>query len=181
MKYVIRKLTDDFIFDELELARKQFVDALTYTLETARIDFDESADDPLDIHINYDFQQKHGESVIYGFNLREEIARKFTLDVDKHHSSKQLMVISKSLRELANEIDSHYDPDPSKTIADAEAQQDKQQTDYAKNVNRSYRQVLKDALAEDEALQKESSSNRFKTSLIQNNKLKKTFIYKSNS
>jgi len=179
MKYVINKLSDDFIYDELEQARKQFVDALTYTLENAKINFDKVADDPLDIHINYDFQQKHGEEVIYGFNLREEIARSFSLDVDKHHSSKQLLGMSKSLRELADEIDSHYDPDPSKTLADAEAQQEKKETDYAKNVNRSYRQVLKDALAEDEALQKEGSLSKFKTSLIQNSKLKKTFIYKS--
>jgi len=40
MKYVIKKLTADFIFDELEQVRKQFVDALTYTMESAHVYFD---------------------------------------------------------------------------------------------------------------------------------------------
>lgn len=153
MKYIIKKFSADYIIDELEQVRKQFVDALTYTMESAIISFDKKASDPLDIYIEYDFQQKQGEDVIYGFNLREEITRNFALDVDKYHSSEQLLNISKSLKELANEIDSRYDPEPTKTFAETK---DKKDTDYAKNVNRSYREILKDAIAMDEALQKKS-------------------------
>jgi len=178
MKYVIKKLSANFIFDELEQARKQFVDAISYTLDNAHIVFDKTAEDPLDINIEYDFQEKHGESVIYGFNLREEIAKNFALDVDKQHSSKQLLTISKSLRELADEIDKHYDSDPKKTLADVQEKKDQKATEYAKNINRSYSQVLKDARAEDESLKHESSLDRFKTSLIKNT-IKKTFIFKS--
>ena len=87
MKYIIRKFSADFIFDELEQVRKQFVDALTYTMESANVIFDKKASDPLDIYIEYDFQQKHSEDVVYGFNLREELIRNFALDVDKCHSS----------------------------------------------------------------------------------------------
>ena len=152
MKYIIRKFSADYIVDELEQVRKQFVDALTYTMESANISFDKKASDPLDIYIEYDFQQKHGEDVIYGFNLREEITRNFALDVEKNHSSEQLLNISKSLRELADDIDRRYDSEPTKTLAEA---QDKKDTEYAKNVNRSYREILKDAIAKDEALQKE--------------------------
>ena len=168
MKYIIRKFSADFIFDELEQVRKQFVDALTYTMESANVIFDKKASDPLDIYIEYDFQQKHGEDVIYGFNLREELIRNFALDVDKYHSSEQLLNISKSLRELAEEIDSRYDPEPTKTLAET---QEKKDSDYAKKVNRSYREVLKDAIAMDEALQKEQSLDEFKKSkktLLQN-------------
>ena len=168
MKYIIRKFSADFIFDELEQVRKQFVDALTYTMESANVIFDKKASDPLDIYIEYDFQQKHGEDVVYGFNLREELIRNFALDVDKYHSSEQLLSISKSLRELAEEIDSRYDPEPTKTLAET---QEKKDSDYAKKVNRSYREVLKDAIAMDEALQKEQSLNEFKNSkkpLLQN-------------
>ena len=168
MKYIIRKFSADFIFDELEQVRKQFVDALTYTMESANVIFDKKASDPLDIYIEYDFQQKHGEDVVYGFNLREELIRNFALDVDKYHSSEQLLSISKSLRELAEEIDSRYDPEPTKTLAET---QEKKDSDYAKKVNRSYREVLKDAIAMDEALQKEQSLDEFKKSkktLLQN-------------
>ncbi len=168
MKYIIRKFSADFIFDELEQVRKQFVDALTYTMESANVIFDKKASDPLDIYIEYDFQQKHGEDVVYGFNLREEVIRNFALDVDKYHSSEQLLSISKSLRELAEEIDSRYDPEPTKTLAET---QEKKDSDYAKKVNRSYREVLKDAIAMDEALQKEQSLDEFKKSkktLLQN-------------
>ena len=168
MKYVIRKLSEEFIFDELELVRKQFVDALTYTMESANISFDKKANDPLDIYIEYDFQQKHGKDVIYGFNLREEIVRSFALDGDKYHSSKQLLNIGKSLREVADEIDRRYDSEPAKTLAEAK---DKKDAEYAKNVNRSYRDVLKDAIAKDEALQKERSLDEFNNSkkpLIEN-------------
>ena len=168
MKYIIKKFSADFIFDELEQVRKQFVDALTYTMESANVLFDKKAGDPLDIYIEYDFQQKHGEDVIYGFNLREELIRNFALDVDKYHSSEQLLNISKSLRELAEEIDSRYDPEPTKTLAET---QEKKDSDYAKKVNRSYREVLKDAIAMDEALQKEHLLDEFKNSkkpLLQN-------------
>ena len=161
MKYIIRKLSTDFIFDELEQVRMQFVDALTYTMESANILFDKKASDPLDIYIEYDFQQQHGEEVIYGFNLREEIARNFALDVEKFHSSEQLLNISKSLRKLADEIDSRYDSEPTITLAETK---DKKDTEYAKSVNRSYRQVLKDAIAMDEALQKERSLSAAKNS-----------------
>lgn len=100
MKYIIRKLDADFIFDELERVRQQFVEALTYTMETANIVFDKKADNPLDIYIEYDFQQKDRDDVVYGFNLAEEIARNFALDVNKYHASEQLLTISKSLRQL---------------------------------------------------------------------------------
>ena len=55
MKYIIRKFSADYIVDELEQVRKQFVDALTYTMESANVLFDEKANDPLDIYIEYDF------------------------------------------------------------------------------------------------------------------------------
>jgi len=164
MKYIIRKLTADFIFDELEQVRKQFVEALTYTMESAHVYFDKKASDPLDIYIGYDFQQKHGEDVVYGFNLREEIASEFGLDVDKYHSSEQLLNIGRSLKKLADEIELRYDPEPTKTLAEIQQQKDEKEREYAKNINRSYRDVLKDALAEDEALQKESAFKSFKDS-----------------
>jgi len=162
MKYIIRKFSADYIVDELEQVRKQFVDALTYTMESANVLFDEKANDPLDIYIEYDFQQKHGEDVVYGFNLREEIARNFELDVDKYHSSEQLLSISKSLRILADDIENQYDPEPTKTLAETK---DKKDTEYAKKVNRSYREILKDAIAMDEALQKEHSLNEPKNTI----------------
>ena len=157
MKYTVRKLTEDYIFDELELVRKQFVDALTYTMETANILFDKKASDPLDIYIEYDFQQKHGKDVVYGFNLREEIIRSFMLDGEKTHSSEQLLNIGENLKKLANEIESRYDSEPAKTLADVKEKKDKAETEFAKNANRSYREMLKDAIAKDEALQKERS------------------------
>lgn len=154
MKYIIKKFSEDYIVDELEQVRKQFVDALTYTMETANILFDTKAKDPLDIYIEYDFQQKHGEDVVYGFNLREEIARSFSLDVEEYHSSEQLLKIGKSLRQVADEIENRYDSEPSKTRAEI---QEKKEADFAQNVNRSYKQVLKDAIAQDEALKKKQS------------------------
>ena len=162
MKYIIKKFSADYIVDELEQVRKQFVDALTYTMESANVLFDEKANDPLDIYIEYDFQQKHGEDVVYGFNLREEIARNFELDVDEYHSSEQLLSISKSLRILADDIENQYDPEPTKTLAETK---DKKDTEYAKKVNRSYREILKDAIAMDEALQKEHSLNEPKNTI----------------
>lgn len=159
MKYIIKKLKADFIFDELEQIRKQFVNALTYTIESAKVNFDKQAYDPLDIYIEYDFQQKNAESVIYGFNLKEEIARNFGLDTNKYHSSKQLLNISKSLKELALEIDNRYQAISSRTLAET---QDKKDNDYAKKVNRSYSQVLKDAIAQDEKLKREHAADQSK-------------------
>jgi hypothetical protein len=161
MKYVIKKLGEDFIQDELEQVRKQFVDALTYTMESANVFFDEKAKDPLDIYIKYDFQQKNGEEVVHGFNLREEIIRNFGLDVERYHLSQQLLIIAKSLRTLADEIDFRYDPDPDQTRAEIE---DKNNTEFAENINRSYKEVLKDAIAKDEALKKEQALEALKKS-----------------
>lgn len=152
MKYIIKKLSADFISNELEQVRLQFVDALTYTMESASIIFDKKVKDPLDIYIEYDFQQKGGEEVVYGFNLGEEIAKSFALDVNKYHSSEQLLRISQSLKKLADEIDSRYKLEPPPTLSET---LDKQNTDFAKKVNRSYREMLKEAIAKDEALKKE--------------------------
>ena len=152
MKYIIRKLDADFIFDELERVRQQFVEALTYTMETANIVFDKKADNPLDIYIEYDFQQKDRDDVVYGFNLAEEIARNFALDVNKYHASEQLLTISKSLRQLADELDGRYKTEPVKSTVEI---QDNQNTEYATKVNRPYREMLKEAIAKDEAIQKE--------------------------
>jgi len=148
MKYIIKQISDDFIFDEIEQARVQFVETLNYTMESATICFDSNAKDPLDFYIAYDFQQKHGEPVIYGFNLRDEFIRAFKLDNNKYHSSKWLLAISQRLKNLADEMVDRYDPEPTKTIAEAKEKKD---AAYAKNINRSYRDVLKDALAQDEA------------------------------
>lgn len=161
MKYVIKKLSEDFIHDELDQVRRQFVDALTYTMESANVFFDEKAKDPLDIYIKYDFQQKSGEDVVHGFNLREEIIRNFGLDVEKYHLSQQLLIIAKSLRSLADELDYRYDPDPDKTRAEIE---DKKISEFAANINRSYKEVLKDAIARDEALAKEQALEALKKS-----------------
>lgn len=45
---------------------------------------------------------------------------------------------------------------------------DKKNTEYAEKVNRSYRQVLRDAQSEDAALQKQRSIVGVSSSLIQN-------------
>ena len=161
MKYIIRKLNADFIFNELEQVRQQFVEALTYTMESANIVFDKKASNPLDIYIEYDFQQKDYEDVVYGFNLREEIARNFALDVNKYHASEQLLNISQNLRQLADELDSRYKKEPIKTVAEIK---DEQEKEYATKVNRSYREVLKDAIAMDEARQKQQSLTELKRS-----------------
>jgi hypothetical protein len=150
MKYIVKQLSDNFIFDELEQVRKQFVEALNYTLESATIFFDNNATDPLDFYIAYDFQQKHGEHVVYGFNLRDELVRIFKLDQNQYHSSKLALAIGHQLRSLADELDQRYDPEPSKTIAETKEQKD---TEYAKSINRSYRDVLKEALEKDKAEQ----------------------------
>jgi hypothetical protein len=104
MKYIVRKLSDDFIFDELEQVRKNFVSSLSYTLESAEVFFNKDAADPLDIFIRYDFEEK---KVIHGFNLSEEIARNFQLDVNEYHASESLLVISEKLKALAQEGGSH--------------------------------------------------------------------------
>ncbi len=166
MKYIVKRLSDDFIFEEIERVRMQFVDGLAYTLESANVLFDNKAQDPLDIYIEYDFQQKEGENVIYGFNLGEEIAKSFGLNEQKHHSSEQLLMIAKSLRELADEIEKRYDSEPIKTLADIEEKIDKKNTEYAEKVNRSYREVLRDAQSEDAALQKKRSIVGVSSSLI---------------
>lgn len=168
MKYIIRKLSEDFIFDEIERVRMQFVDGLTYTLESAKISFDKNASDPLDIYIGYDFQQKEGKDVVYGFNLAEEIAKSFKLDTTNYHSSQQLLSIAKSLRDLADEIDKKYDAEPAKTLADIEEKQSKKATEFAENINKSYREVLKEAKEKDEALQKERSLVGVTSSLLHN-------------
>ena len=154
MKYIIKQINDDFIFDELETARKQFIEALNYTLETATIYFDTAAKDPLDFYIAYDFQQKHSDYVVYGFNLRDEIIRHFKLEANQPHASPLLLNISQRLRTLADELQDRYDPEPGKTIAET---QEKKETDYAKNINRSYRDILKEAIAKDEAERKQTA------------------------
>jgi len=149
VKYIVKKLSDDFLFDELEQVRKNFVNALTYTMESAEVFFKKDSADPLDIYIKYDFQQKQSSDVIHGFNFRDEIARNFKLDVNKQHSSEQLLVISEHLRRLANEIDKCYVVEATPSALETK---DKKETDYAKSVNRSYKQILKDAKEEDERI-----------------------------
>ena len=146
MKYIIKQLSDDFIFEEMEQVRKQFVEALNYTMESATVFFDKNARDPLDFYIAYDFQQKHGDQVVYGFNLRDEILRNFNLDTSKYHSSKRLLEISQHLKKLADEIERRYDTEPTKTLA---AAKEKRDTEFAKSINRSYREVLREAIAKD--------------------------------
>jgi hypothetical protein len=153
MKYIVRKLSDDFIFDELEQVRKNFVSSLSYTLESAEVFFNKDAADPLDIFIRYDFEEK---KVIHGFNLSEEIARNFQLDVNEYHASESLLVISEKLKALAKEIDKRYKVESKPSTLET---RDKKATDYAKKVNRSYKQVLKDALEEDKKLRKEQVKN----------------------
>jgi hypothetical protein len=159
MKYIVKKLNDDFIFDELEQVRKNFVSALTYTIESAKIFFNQDSADPLDIFIQYDFEQKAGKSVIHGFNLSEEIARNFKLDVNEYHASERLLMISEKLKVLAKEIDRRY-----KLVAEPSVLEirEKQATEYAKKVNRSYKQVLKDAEEEDKKLKQEQIKNNAK-------------------
>jgi hypothetical protein len=154
MKYIVKQLSDSFIFEEMEQVRKQFVEALNYTLESATIFFDKNSANPLDFFIAYDFQQKHGEQVVYGFNLRDEMIRIFELDKNKYHSSKAALAIGHQLKKLAEEIEQRYDPEPTKTIAESKEQKD---TEYAKNINRSYRDVLKEALEKDKAEQLNSA------------------------
>jgi len=159
MKYSVKKLNDDFIFDELEQVRKNFVSALTYTMEGAEVFFNKDSSDPLDVFIKYDFEQKNGESVIHGFNLSEEIARNFKLDVNKYHASERLLMISEQLKALANEIDKRYKVESEPSTIEA---RDKKEADYAKKVNRSYKQVLKDAQEQDEKDRQERLKNEAK-------------------
>ncbi|MGD0961739.1 MAG: hypothetical protein ABSB19_18165 [Methylomonas sp.] len=151
MKYIIKQIGDDFISDELDSLRKQFIEALNYTMESGTVYFDSNARDPLDFYIAYDFQQKNGEYAVYGFNIRDEIIRHFKLDVNKHHSSTQLLTISQQLSKLADELKERYSTESTKSFAELEAEaQDKKNTEYAKSINRSYREVLKEAMAKDE-------------------------------
>jgi len=168
MKYIVKKLSEDFIFEEIERVRMQFVDGLNYTMESANILFDEKASDPLDIYIEYDFQQQDQDNVIYGFNLGEEIAKSFGLDSTNHHSSEQLLTIAKSLRDLADEIEKRYDSEPNKTLADIEEKKDKKATEFAENMNRSYRDILNDAKEKDSELQKQRSLVGVTSSLLKN-------------
>ncbi|ANE56355.1 hypothetical protein [Methylomonas sp. DH-1] len=148
MKYIIKQIGDDFIFEELEAARRQFIESLNYSMESAKFVFDKNAKDPLDFYIAYDFQQKDGEPVVYGFNLRDELIKAFKLDTDKTHNSTLLLSIGQNLKSLADELTERYDPEPPKTIAEEIG---KQEDAYAKSVNRSYRDVLKEAKAKDAA------------------------------
>ncbi|TPQ28481.1 hypothetical protein [Methylomonas koyamae] len=148
MKYIIKQIGDDFIFDELEASRLQFIESLNYSMESAKLIFDKNPKEPLDFYIAYDFQQKSGEPVVYGFNLRDELLKYFKLDTDKYHNSKWLLTIGQNLKALADELAERYDPEPPKTIA---KEKDKQEAEYAKSVNRSYRDVLREAKAKDEA------------------------------
>lgn len=150
MKYIVKQLSEDFIFEEMEQARQQFVEALNFTMENATIFFDKNANNPLDFYIAYDFQQKHGDPVVYGFNLRDELIRIFNLNDNKYHSSKSALALSQQLKKLAEEIAERYDPEPAKTIAESE---DKKDAEYAKNINRSYREVLREAIEKDKAEQ----------------------------
>ncbi|OQW67129.1 MAG: hypothetical protein BVN35_20610 [Proteobacteria bacterium ST_bin11] len=154
MKYIVKQIADDFIFEEMEQARHQFVEALNYTMESATIFFDKNPTNPLDFFIAYDFQQKHGDPVVYGFNLRDEMVRIFNLDDNQTHSSTLALAISQQLKKLAEELEARYDPEPTKTIAET---QDKKDTQYATNVNRSYRDVLREAIEKDRADQLQKS------------------------
>ena len=150
MKYIVKQLSDEFIFEEMELARTQFVEALNYTMATATIFFDKNSNNPLDFYIAYDFLQKHGDPVVYGFNLRDEMIRIFNLDDNKTHSSAMALAISQQLKKLAEELEQRYDAEPTKTIAET---QDKKDASYAKNINRSYRDILREAIEQDQAEQ----------------------------
>lgn len=160
MKYIVRQLSEDIFAEELEQARQQFIEALNYALESATLFFDSQSGNPLDFYIAYDFQQKHGEPVVYGFNLRDELIRIFKLDENHSHSSKLALAISQQLIALAEELQTRYDSEPTKII---EETQEKKDTDYAKSVNRSYREVLREAMEKDQAEQlnkaKQSQSN----------------------
>ena len=150
MKYIVKQLSDEFIFEEMELARTQFVEALNYTMASATIFFDKNASNPLDFYIAYDFLQKHGDPVVYGFNLRDEMIRIFNLADNKTHSSTLALAISQQLKKLAEELEQRYDAEPTKTIAET---QDNKDANYAKNINRSYRDILREAKAQDQAEQ----------------------------
>lgn len=147
MKYIIKQINDDFLADELEQIRTQFIEGLNYSMESAAIVFDKSAKNPLDFYMAFDFQQKNGELVVYGFNLRDEIIKNFQLDINQQHSSKLLLEISQHLKNLAVEMEVRYTEETPRTIAELKQQQE---TEYAEKINRSYRDVLKDAIAKDQ-------------------------------
>ncbi len=158
MKYIIKQIGDDFIFEELEAARLQFIESLNYSMESAKFVFDKNPKEPLDFYIAYDFQQKNGEPVVYGFNLRDELLKYFKLDANKYHNSKWLLTIGQHLNALAEELAERYDPEPPKTIAEEQA---KQEAEYAKSVNRSYREILREAKAKDEADRQAGGDSHF--------------------
>lgn len=150
MKYIIKQIGEDFIFEELDNARRQFIDSLNLALQSATLAFDKNGSDPLDFYLAYDFQQNNGEFVVHGFNLRDEIIKSFKLDANRLHHSDQLLSIGQQLRELADEIEQRYDADPAKTLAEEQQQKERLQAEFAQNVNRSYRDILNEAKAKDE-------------------------------
>ncbi|MDT8425579.1 MAG: hypothetical protein RQ733_06365 [Methyloprofundus sp.] len=81
-------------------------------------------------YIEYDVQQKG----------RAEVVKNFSLDINKYHSSEQLLRISQSLKKLTNQIEARYKLELPITLAET---QDKQDIDYVKKVNRSCREVFK--------------------------------------
>jgi len=84
-------------------------------------------------YIEYDVQQKG----------RAEVAKNFAFDINKYHSSEQLLRISQSLKKLTNEIEARYKLESSITLAET---QDKQDINYIKKVNRSCREVFKETM-----------------------------------
>lgn len=148
MKYVIRPISEDFLHEELEATRQQFIQALNFNMQSATVVFDKKSKDPLDFYIAYDFQQKNGAPVIYGFNLRDELIKSFKLDLNHYHSSPFLLEISQHLKTLAEEMEARYVLNAPATLME---QREAQATEYARNINRSYKEVLRDALAKDEA------------------------------
>ncbi len=88
--------------------------------------------------------------MVYGFNLRDELIRIFDLADNKTHSSALALAISQQLKKLAEELEERYDPEPTKTIAET---QEKKDTQYASSINRSYRDVLREAIEKDRAEQ----------------------------
>ena len=148
MKYIVRQISEDFLHDELEATRHQFIQALNFNMQSATVVFDKQAQDPLDFYIAYDFQQKNGNPVVYGFNLRDELLKNFKLDINQYHSSPFLLEISQHLQTLAEEMVARYVLNAPSGIAEIK---EEQETEYARNINRSYKDVLKDAIAKDEA------------------------------
>ncbi len=62
-----------------------------------------------------------------------------------------------------DELENKYRPESATTLAETK---DKKDTDYAEKINRSFREVLKDAVAKDKAAQKEHVLNGHKKEFI---------------